>query len=330
MLPRIDFVIIGLNSAKTLAACIGSVKGSHYPQDLIEVIYADGGSSDGSQDLARSLGAKVIEYEADLPAPGGQRNVGWQAGSAPFVQFLDSDTQMDPDWPAAAVAAMDDGVGAVNGDRRELYPEASVFNWLGDLEWNGPAGDAEAFGGDVLVRRAALEATGGYDPQLIGGEDPELSHRIRLAGYRLVKLDHLMTKHDLAMKTLKQYWRRAYRSGHAYAEVNARHREFWARPLFRILLRGWGFVAIPVGLVLAIWSPWTLVASALGAVLVFQPRLLSTRGITRHFGLTPAQGRTYAWHASVVVVPQFFGALRFYWGRATRNPHTNRKLRKKA
>jgi len=329
MRPTLDVVIIGLNSAKTLAACIGSVHRSTYPQDRITVIYADGGSSDGSQELARSLGARVVDFVADAPAPGGQRNVGWRAGTGELVQFLDSDTQMDPAWLEAAAGAMVEGVGAVNGDRRELHPEASLFNWLGDREWNGPAGEAGAFGGDVLLRRSALEQTGGYDPKLVGGEDPELSYRVRKAGWKLWKLDRLMTWHDLEMKTLKQYRRRAFRTGHAYAEVNHRHPDFWSREVKRIVVRGGGFVAGWLGLVLVVLSPGALVLPLLGTLLLVQPRLTAVNGFRSSLNLSDREARTYAWHASLVALPQFFGVLRYWGGRLTGRPLTNRKLKKR-
>lgn len=324
--PAIDVVIIGLNSAKTLEACISSVRAAHYPAELLHIIYADGGSSDGSQDLATRLGVRVVEVLADTPTPGRQRNGGWRAGSAPLVQFLDSDTLLDPDWLERGTAALADGVGAVNGDRRELYPEQTLFNWLGDQEWNGPAGEAEAFGGDVLIRRVVLETTGGYNDHLIAGEDPEFSHRVRLAGWKLIKLPVLMTRHDLAMKTLKQYWKRAHRTGHAYAEVNRMHPDFWRGEARRILLRtGILLAGLACGL-LAWLSPWLLVPAILALLLFLRPRLTLAGRFARTLGLTNKQAGVYAWHATLVVVPQFFGLLRFHWGRLTGRPLTNKKV----
>lgn len=325
--PTVDVVIIGLNTAKTLGACIGSVRESRYPSHLITVIYADGGSRDGSADLARSLGAEVVVVESDAPTPGRQRNAGWALGRSEVVQFLDSDTVLDPDWLPRASEALVPGVAAVCGDRKELHPEATVFNWLGDQEWNGPAGDAEAFGGDVFVRRSALEASGGYNPGLIAGEDPELAHRIRLAGHRIVKLDVLMTRHDLAMKTLKQYWRRAYRTGHAYAEVQSIHRDFWDREVRRIVLRGVLASGGVLCLLLAPWAPWLLAGTVLGTAALLLPRILRVARFQSALGLSRPQARLYSWHAALVVVPQFFGVLRYYMGRLVSRPLTNKRIK---
>ena len=51
-----------LNEAETLAACIGKAQGFLARTGIAgEVVIADNGSTDGSQDLARSLGARVVD-----------------------------------------------------------------------------------------------------------------------------------------------------------------------------------------------------------------------------------------------------------------------------
>jgi GT2 family glycosyltransferase len=213
----VDCVIIGVNAESTLEACIRSVFQNRYTAGKINVYYVDGGSTDRSVESARGFeGVHIIEIFPDYPTPGLGRNAGWTQGSAPLVQFLDSDTILDHHWLTKAAEAMGQGIGAVRGNREEINPEASVYNWIGNLEWNAPPGECEAFGGDVLIRRSILEETGGYDEILVGGEDPELSRRVRLKGWKIIQLDEPMTRHDLAMTTWRQYWKRAYRTGYAY------------------------------------------------------------------------------------------------------------------
>jgi hypothetical protein len=75
------------------------------------------------------------------------------------------------------------------------------------------------------MRRAALEEVNGFDEHLIAGEEPELCQRLRTLGYRIEHIDQPMTLHDLAITRWEQYWRRAERAGHAYAEVASRFRD---------------------------------------------------------------------------------------------------------
>jgi hypothetical protein len=77
---------------------------------------------------------------------------------------------------------------------------------------------------------------------LIAGEEPELCRRMRARGYRILHIDHPMTKHDLQITRVSQYWRRATRAGHAYAEVSERYRgsndPSWASERRGNLIRG--------------------------------------------------------------------------------------------
>lgn len=326
-LPSIDVVIIGLNSARTLEACIESVQASRYPNKNVAVIYVDGGSKDDSLAIARSLGCACIEVDNAAPAPGRQRNAGWTKGQARYVQFMDSDTILDPEWLTKAVAAFGDAtIGAVCGEVHELHPEASVFNWIGDLEWNAPPGDVAMFGGNVLVSRDALERTEGFDPSLIGGEDPELAYRIRRCGFRIVRLAEPMVLHDLAMRSIRHYWRRAFRSGHAFAEVHDRHDDFWKTDVERIAARCLPFLVGIAALPFAALSPWAILGTLAGSAILLRPRLFLVGKFQENLSLDRRGARIYAWHASFVVVPQFFGMLRFYLGKLISRPLTNRRL----
>jgi colanic acid/amylovoran biosynthesis glycosyltransferase len=337
----IDVVIIGVNTEKTLAKCIESVRESRYTEGKIHTVYVDGGSTDGSIALARGYaGVRVVEiHPAQIiqtgPTPGLGRNAGWRAGVSPLVQFLDSDTIMDPDWLVKAASAMSPDVGAVRGNRDEINPHASVYNWIGNMEWNAPPGECEAFGGDVLVRRSILEETGGYDEVLVGGEDPELSQRVRLKGWKIIQLNEPMTRHDLAMTKVSQYWKRCFRTGYGFAAVTARFarsdykgatKGFWFHELIRIVIRGGGFLGFSLLALAGIFfCSWSLFLLLPGLLLLFFPRIFRLSWFMKDKGLSKEQARTYALHCSLIVIPEFFGLARFYYGQATGKPLRNKR-----
>lgn len=337
-LPEIDCVVIGVNAQATLLRCLNSILESNYPQELIHVYYADGGSVDDSVKIAESVPrVRTIQLSPEHPTPGLGRNAGWKAGAAPLVQFLDSDTVLDKNWFRSAVSEFGSNVGAVTGNRLEMHPERSVFNWIANLEWNGKAGDAESFGGDVLIKREALQFIGGYDEELVGGEDPELSLRIRLAGWCIRQLDVDMTRHDLAMTKISQYWKRAYRSGYAFAAVIDRYSSqdpsFWQVEFRRIVMRGGGFLSFVVlsfmALLILPLTPYTLsIVIALqmaGSFLLLYPRLLRVNYFMQDKQLNRHQAKVYAWHCSLVVLPDIFGVARFYLGKLFNKPLRNRR-----
>jgi GT2 family glycosyltransferase len=337
--PSIDVVVIGVNCAQTLAGCLASIRTADYPADRRHVYYVDGGSVDNSLEIAgRFAEVTTIAMSPEYPTPGLGRNRGWQAGTSPFVQFLDSDTVLDPDWLKRGVRALSEAaIGAVQGRRREMQPHQSLFNWIGDLEWNGPAGEADCFGGDVMMRRAVLETTGGYDEVLVGGEDPELGRRVIRAGWRILQLAVPMTRHDLAMTRIGQYLKRAFRSGYGFAAVRERearqNSDFWRHDMRKILIRGGGFVLSAVlGTIFMLSGADGLSAAGMGGLaagtgLLLRPRLFLVRKFMQQHDLSRRQAKRYAWHCSLVVLPQLFGAVRFYAGKWLKRPLRNQRWR---
>lgn len=220
-------VAIGRNEGARLERCLKSILGR-----VGQVVYVDSGSTDGSVELARGLGARVLELEMTQPFTAARaRNGGYRLlrellPDLEFVQFVDGDCAVAEGWfeTAAKHLANHPRVAVVGGRRREQFPEASVFNELCDIEWDsGPAGPARACGGDSMMRCAAFDEVGGFDLDLIAGEEPELCIRLRQKGWQVERLAAEMTLHDAAMHRFSQWWRRCVRAGHAYAEGARMH-----------------------------------------------------------------------------------------------------------
>ncbi len=254
----LGIVVIGRNEGDRLMACLNSAiaQSSH-------LIYVDSGSTDGSVMSAKTLGIKVIELDLSIPFTAARaRNIGFARllelyPSLGYVQFVDGDCVLEAGWFDLALAAIqaDSSIAVVCGRRRERFPNVSVFNALCDLEWNTPIGEALACGGDALMRVTAFQKAGGYTEQLIAGEEPELCLRLRRQKWRIMRIDQDMTWHDAQMLYFSQWWRRAIRGGHAYAEVSWLHRHeaerFWQRESRRIWIWGAGvpllsFVLLPM------------------------------------------------------------------------------------
>lgn len=222
----VGVVVIGRNEGARLIRCLTSA----LPQAQ-SVVYVDSGSTDGSQNQARKMGAEVITLDMDLPFTAARaRNAGFDALMAmpsppEFVQFIDGDCELQSGWIDTALIFLQSTPDAAVacGRRRERFPDASVYNRLIDLEWDTPVGQALACGGDALIRATALQQVFGFNPNLIAGEEPELCVRLRAAGWQIWRLDAEMTLHDAALTKLSQWWKRNKRAGHAYAEGASLH-----------------------------------------------------------------------------------------------------------
>jgi GT2 family glycosyltransferase len=239
---NLGLVVIGRNEGERLRHCLNSVMAQ-----VEHVVYVDSNSADGSVDLARSLGADVVELDPTQPLSAARaRNAGFEHLTKTYdplryIQFLDGDCEMAGGWLAAAGAKLDADatVAIVCGRRRELYPEATVYNKLCDIEWNTPVGEAAACGGDFMVRPEAFQQVGGFNTSLIAGEEPELCVRLRREGWKIFRIDADMSIHDADMHSFGQWWKRARRGGHAFAEGAWMHGLSPQRHWLRESLRNW-------------------------------------------------------------------------------------------
>lgn len=313
----VSVVVIGRNEGERLVRCLASIAAAHWDAARHETIYVDSNSTDGSAVRAAEAGARVLVLDDASPCAAKARNLGWRAARGEFVLFLDGDTVLHPDFVARALDTLRDGrLCAAWGHRRESDPGQSLYTGVLDLDWVYPVGRTLYFGGDVLVRRAALEAVGGFDPSLKAGEEPELCARLRAAGWEIEHIDAPMTTHDLAVRSLRAYWRRAYRSGIAYAEVADRMRRrgdpLWQREAARDFRHGIVFLAAPLVLVAALlWSPWTALALVALAVAFVARTALRCRWKAPGRPLLHWQ---YAVHSHFQKIPALFGQLA--WRRA--------------
>lgn len=262
---QVGVVAIGRNEGERLHRCLASVR-----ERVSHIVYVDSGSTDGSRELARSLGVECVELDLSTPFTAARaRNAGWRrlreiAPEVGLVQFVDGDCEVVAGWLERAhdFLVAHPEAAAVCGQRRERHPERSVYNHLCHLEWAKAPGLLQSFGGDVMLRREALEQVGGYRDDLIAGEEPELCVRLRACGWALHALPAGMTLHDAAMTRFRQWWLRSVRSGYAYAAGRHLHGAPPERHCVRETWRTWIWALGPPLVVALLW-PWLSVWAVL-------------------------------------------------------------------
>jgi GT2 family glycosyltransferase len=317
-------VVIGRNEGERLARCLSSLAGC-----ADRIVYVDSGSRDRSVALARESGAEVVELDRSTPFTAARaRNAGFRrlvelTPPLELVQFVDGDCEVQPGWieVASAYLRAHPDVVVVCGRRRERAPEASAYNRLADLEWDTPIGEADACGGDAMVRATAFRAVAGFDAALIAGEEPELCYRLRQAGGRIVRLDREMTLHNAAMHRFGQWWRRSARAGHAYAECAYLHgcepERFRVREVASIL--AWG-AAVPA---LAIAGAWATRGASLALLGVYALLLARVYARRRQHGDAGGEALLYAGATVFGKFAQLQGVVQFSWNRLVRGRRTS-------
>jgi len=251
---QIGVVVIGRNEGDRLKRCIYSL----LDQNVNSIIYVDSGSTDGSVAFALSQGVIVEELDNSIPFTMARgRNIGFSklitlTPDIPFVQFVDGDCEVDLNWIENGISFMTSHpqVVSVCGFISERQPHTSIYNQLISFEWQGPTGRVLACGGNAIYRTHEFKNTGGFNSTMIAGEEPELCVRLRQAGGMIWRLDLPMVLHDADMHHFTQWWKRAVRCGHAYAEGFAMHGappEYHKRKaLFSSLLYGLALPIMPI------------------------------------------------------------------------------------
>lgn len=187
-MPRLSIIVPTLNEAAGIAAHLAQLS----PLRTLghEVIVADGGSHDGTVELARPLADGVIDAPRGRAA---QMNAGAAAAHGEVLLFLHADTQL----PDRADELILDGLAA-GGQLTQTgpvlktesalvwgrfdvaiqgrHPLLPVVAWFMNhrSRWTGIATGDQA----MFVRREAFEAVGGF-PDMALMEDITLSRRLK-------------------------------------------------------------------------------------------------------------------------------------------------------
>lgn len=205
--PRASVIIPNYNGLRFLPTCLGALRAQTYPAELTEIILVDDASTDESTSWVRQHHPEVqIVQLARNSGLAVGCNAGARAARGDLLVMLNNDTEAEPGWLAALVAAAEanSGAGAI-ASKMLLFDRRDTLHNAGDLMgadgiprnrgvWERDAGQyddrPEIFGGcggGVMYRRAAWEQAGGFDERLFMYlEDVDLAWRLQLLGWRAV------------------------------------------------------------------------------------------------------------------------------------------------
>lgn len=176
-LPLISITITTRNEASNIENCLKSIKAQSYPQDRIETIVVDNGSSDGTKDIARKYTDKVFDKGPERSA---QRNYGMlEKSSGEYVMYLDADMILAPGVLAACVKAMEDKT-ILALHISEIVLGTRYFSRVRRFErgfYDGTVIDGARF-----FRNEVFLKVGGFDEAMSGPEDWDLDKKIKMLG----------------------------------------------------------------------------------------------------------------------------------------------------
>ncbi len=245
-------VVVPVYGDRDLAGCLAAL--ASLPVTVVD---------DGSPS---SVEAATVRLPANR-GPAAARNAGLAATTAPIVAFVDSDVVVSADVVGRLAAMLDDpAVAAVaprihpSGSRLDLGPRPGVVR---------PGARTSYVPSTVLVvRRAAIEAIGGFDESLRVGEDVDLVWRLVAAGFGVRYVPGLSAVHQEPAARLARL-DRSRRYGGATGPLARRHPTAPLSP-----------PAVPTAaVVLALTGRLRLAATVLAAASIAPARRMQAAGV---------------------------------------------------
>lgn len=200
---QVSVVVPVWNGAAVIARCLDALQRQTLPQDSVQIIVVDNGSTDATAEIVRGYPRVLLLHE---PAPGSYaaRNHALAHVAAPVTAFTDADCVPEPDWLAQILAAAhaNPGFGVLAG-RIELFDEvAAEGQAFGDYERLFSFPQAHAARGNCATANwasetALLRRLGGFDATLKSGGDRQMALRIRESGHPLVYVPAMVVRHPV-------------------------------------------------------------------------------------------------------------------------------------
>jgi|DewCreStandDraft_1066081.scaffolds.fasta_scaffold08331_2 glycosyltransferase involved in cell wall biosynthesis len=176
-----------------------------------EIIVVDHESTDGTSEfLLQQQRDSVRVYPFRGKTVAAVRNFGASLARGEFLCFIDGDCLIEEDFLVRANQILTKvKVGALTC----AYVPPKSAHWIEQvwhvLHFQNQAGAAKSFyGGNLIIRTDVFHALGGFNPNLVSGEDTELAARLIATGHRIFFDPELCVVHLRNPKSVRQFFRR--------------------------------------------------------------------------------------------------------------------------
>ena len=204
--PLVSVIIPTKDSENTIDLCLQSIKAQSY--NNVELIIIDNYSRDRTKDIARGYGAKVY---LKGPERCTQVNFGVSKARGKYVYRVDSDFVLEPNVVKEAVGSCEvlgfDAIAVHNTSD----PTVSFWARVRKMERDSYRTD-EVHVGARFWRKEVFESVGGFDVDLVAGEDYDLQNRLIKSGYRVGRIKAQET-HIGEPKNMAEIFRKHYYYG---------------------------------------------------------------------------------------------------------------------
>lgn len=294
--PKVSFIMPVLNEEKTIEKCLDSIMNLDYPKDKIEILIAEGPSTDNTHKIVenyakRCKNIKLLENPTGNTATG--RNICIEYATGEMLMNYSGHVVAEKNLLRVLALKLSKapkeiaGVGCSN-----LSPEEQNFvGKVSGVAFSGFMGGRNFFPQNAVFdeekfvdhmsftcyRKEVVEEVKGFDPEFWCGQDAELDIRIKKAGYKILYTPETRVYH-FKRATIKSLFRQMYRYGVARAKIIKKHPD--TLRLSHLLGAGFvtGILVLLILLILGLLPLWFLVGLALLYLLL---SVISSLQVTR-------------------------------------------------
>jgi glycosyltransferase involved in cell wall biosynthesis len=226
--PRVTNGVCVRNCEKIISEAIESIIIQDYPHELMEIIFIDDGSEDGTLSIIKkystTLDMRFKIFHHQWKGLGFSRNIVVKNASGDYIVWIDGDMKIPSNYVRKLVEFMDKHptVGIAKG-KQSLKKGA---NLLGTLEvysraasrmvdYQSEKAKYKSLGtGGAIYRLKAIKEAGGFDEKIRGyGEDFDAEIRIKAKGWKLAVVDAEFSDYETYELKWQDLWRRYWFRG---------------------------------------------------------------------------------------------------------------------
>jgi glycosyltransferase involved in cell wall biosynthesis len=297
-LPTVSIVVPCRNEEAYIAGCLDSILASDYPEDRLDILIAEGRSSDRTREILAAYAAahpRIVLLDNLTGSTPAGLNLAIRRASGDVIVRMDAHVQYPPDYVRRLVEGLEEsGADNVGGVLETVPTEDTPVARAIAIGLAHPFGvgnsyfrtgtrerrevDTVPFG---CYRREVFDRIGLFDEQLIRNQDDEFNFRLIRRGGRVVLLPHVFCRY-FARRSLRHLAQMYYQYGY-FKPLVARKvgRLMTVRQLVPAILVGSLLATVPMSpwLPAARWASLLIAAMYGGFVLVCSAATARTEGV---------------------------------------------------
>lgn len=200
-LPPVSVILPVRNEARYIARSLAAVVSQDYPTGLMEIIVADGMSTDNTREVVKSFAAKypnlrLVDNPGQIVSTGLNIGIAWASGEV--LIRVDGHCQIESDYLSRCIEHLkNDGVDCVGGSIETVGETNAARVIAAAMSSSFGVGDSvfrtvrnETMPADTVpfpaYTRSIIERVGVYDEELVRNQDDDYNYRLRRAGGKIL------------------------------------------------------------------------------------------------------------------------------------------------